>query len=50
MALRERHNMAHKASKFRPKPGDVVLVRSDNKNAGNGLSRSSKKPTPERIM
>jgi hypothetical protein len=34
VALRERHNMAHKASKFRPKPGDVVLVRSDNKNRG----------------
>ena len=26
--------MAHKASKFRPKPGDIVLVRSDNKNRG----------------
>ena len=34
VALRERHNMAHKASKFRPKSGDVVLVRSDNKNRG----------------
>ena len=33
-ALRERHNLAHKESKFQPKPGDAVLVRTDNKNRG----------------
>lgn len=33
-ALRERHNMAHKETKFKPEPGDVVIVRSDNKNRG----------------
>ena len=33
-ALRERHNLAHKESKFQPKPGDAVLVQTDNKNRG----------------
>ena len=33
-ALRERHNLAHKASKHEPKEGDVVIVKSDNKNRG----------------
>ena len=34
MALRERHNMTHKTSKFQPKAGDVVLLKSENKNRG----------------
>ena len=33
-ALRERHNMAHKTRKFQPKAGDVVLLKSENKNRG----------------
>ncbi len=32
--LRERHNMTHKTSKFQPKAGDVVLLKSENKNRG----------------
>ena len=34
VALRERHNMTHKTSKFQPKAGDVVLLKSENKNRG----------------
>ena len=34
VALRERHNTAHKQAKFQPKRGDVVFVRSENKNRG----------------
>ena len=34
VALRERHNMAHKKSKFQPEAGDVVLLKSENKNRG----------------
>ena len=34
VALRERHNMAHKQAKFQPKRGDVVIVQSENKNRG----------------
>ena len=33
-ALRERHNLTHKASKFQPKVGDVVIIKTDNKNRG----------------
>ena len=33
-ALRERHNRARKASKHEAKEGDVVIVKSDNKNRG----------------
>ena len=33
-ALRERHNLTHKARKFLPKCGDVVMVKTDNKNRG----------------
>ena len=32
VALRERHNMAHKQTKFQPKRGDVVIVQSESKN------------------
>ena len=34
VALRERHNLAQKKSKFQPKPGDVVIVQTDSKNRG----------------
>jgi hypothetical protein len=34
VALRERHNMTHKRSKFQPKPGDVVLIQTESKNRG----------------
>ena len=34
VALRERHNMAHKKSKFQPEAVDVVLLKSENKNRG----------------
>ena len=34
VALRERHNMAHKPAKLQPKRGDVVIVQSENKNRG----------------
>ena len=33
-ALRERHNLTHKISKFQPKEGDVVIVKGDSKNRG----------------
>ena len=33
-ALRERHNLTHKVSKFQPREGDVVIVKADNKNRG----------------
>ena len=33
-SLRERHNMTHKTAKFQPKIGDVVIVKSENKNRG----------------
>ena len=33
-ALRERHNLTHKQSKFQPKSGDVVIVKTDSKNRG----------------
>ena len=33
-ALRERHNLTHKISKFQPKEGDVVIVKADSKNRG----------------
>ena len=33
-ALRERHNLTHKLSKFQPKEGDVVIVKGDSKNRG----------------
>ena len=33
-ALRERHNLTHKEAKFRPKVGDVVIIKTDNKNRG----------------
>ena len=33
-ALRERHNLTHKASKFQPKVEDVVIIKTDNKNRG----------------
>lgn len=32
--MRERHNLTHKVSKFQPQVGDVVIVRTDNKNRG----------------
>ena len=34
VALRERHNLAHKKPKYQPKVGDVVIVKSDSKNRG----------------
>ena len=34
VALRERHNLAHKVSKFQPQVGDVVIIKTDNKNRG----------------
>ena len=34
VALRERHNVAHKVSKFQPQVGDVVIIKTDNKNCG----------------
>ena len=33
-ALRERHNLSNKLSKFQPKEGDVVIVKGDSKNRG----------------
>lgn len=33
-ALRERHNLTHTVSKFQPKKGDVVIVKTDSKNRG----------------
>ena len=33
-ALRERHNLTHRVTKFQPKKGDVVIVKTDNKNRG----------------
>ena len=33
-ALRERHNLTHKVSKFQPQVGDVVIIKTDNKNRG----------------
>ena len=33
-ALRERHNLTHKVSKFQPKEGDVVVVKGESKNRG----------------
>ena len=33
-ALRERHNLTHKATKFQPQTGDVVIIKTDNKNRG----------------
>ena len=33
-ALRERHNLTHTVSKFQPKNGDVVIVKTDSKNRG----------------
>ena len=33
-ALRERHNLTHKEAKFKPKVGDVVIIKTDNKNRG----------------
>ena len=33
-ALRERHNLTHKANKFQPKIGDVVIIKTDNKHRG----------------
>lgn len=33
-ALRERHNLMHRVTKFQPKKGDVVIVKTDNKNRG----------------
>ena len=33
-SLRERHNLNHKKSEQSVKPGDVVLIRSDNRNRG----------------
>lgn len=33
-ALRERHNLTHRVTKFQPKRGDVVIVKTDNKNRG----------------
>ena len=32
--LRERHNLAHEASKHQPKEGDVIIVKSNNKTRG----------------
>ena len=34
VALRERHNLAHKKPKYQPEVGDVVIVKSDSKNRG----------------
>ena len=36
-ALRERHNLTDKATKFRPKAGDTVIVNTENKNPGRWL-------------
>ena len=33
-ALRERHNLRHAVTKFQPKKGDVVIVKTDSKNRG----------------
>ena len=33
-ALWERHNLTHKEAKFKPKVGDVVIIKTDNKNRG----------------
>lgn len=33
-ALRERHNLTHAVNKFQPKKGDVVIVKTVNKNRG----------------
>lgn len=33
-ALRERHNLVHKTANYKVRVGDIVLVRSDNKNRG----------------
>ena len=33
-ALRERHNLTHAVTKFQPKKGDVVIVKTENKNRG----------------
>ena len=33
-ALRERHNLLHKAANYIVRVGDIVLVQSDNKNQG----------------
>ena len=33
-AVRERHNLTHKATKFQPQIGDVVIIKTDNKNRG----------------
>lgn len=33
-ALRERHNLTHAVTKFQPKKGDVVIVKTDSKNRG----------------
>ena len=33
-ALREYHNLTHKEAKFKPKVGDVVIIKTDNKNQG----------------
>mgnify|MGYP007094455332 FL=1 len=34
-SLRERHNMMDKTAKFQPKIGDVLIVKSKNKNRGH---------------
>lgn len=34
-SLRERHNMIDKTAKFQPKIGDVLIVKSNNKNCGH---------------
>ncbi len=34
-ALRERHNLTHQTTKFKISVGDVVIVKSDDKNRGN---------------
>ena len=34
-SLRERHNMIDKTAKFQPKIGDVLIVKSKNKNCGH---------------
>jgi len=33
-ALRERHNLTHSVTKFQPKKGDIVIVKSESKNRG----------------
>ena len=33
-ALRERHNLMDRVTKFQPKKGDVVIVKTNNKNRG----------------